>query len=77
MIKKIYFNSLRIARDESRKNKFQLDMIGDYERQIRNLQSEVSSLRGERNSLSLTRRARSTSPVRRRPRSPRYFGPLL
>lgn len=79
---------LRIARNEASRYKRQLDIIGDFEREIDRLRSEVTILRSERvieeDSLIRTRsrspsplRLRSLSPIRLRSPSPlrRSFSP--
>ncbi|CAK8686405.1 unnamed protein product [Clavelina lepadiformis] len=72
-------SDLRLARDEVARYKAQLDLVGDYERQIDRLRDEISLLRSEKDILEsrLLRRpcsssppARSLSPPRRRCRSP-------
>ena len=45
------FHSLRLAKDEASRYKLQLDLIGDYERELGILKDDVSILRGERDLL--------------------------
>jgi len=42
---------LRLAKDEASRYKLQLDLLGDYERELGNLKDDVSILRGERDLL--------------------------
>merc|ERR1712136_143222 len=42
---------LRLAKDEASRYKLQLDLIGDYERELGILKDDVSILRGERDLL--------------------------
>ena len=46
-----FFIRLRLTRDEASSLRTRVDLVGDYERQVRVLRDEIAILRGERAAL--------------------------